>query len=55
MVKLRKLNNKGTLGLTIPKSVITAARMAEGDKFVVEVKAVKPLVLALRRIEPIRF
>jgi len=55
MVKLRRLNNKGTLGLSIPKSVITAARMKEGEDFIVEMKSVKPLVLALRRVEKIEW
>ena len=55
MVKLRKLNNQGTLGVSIPKSVISATSMAEGDDFVVEIKSVKPLVLALLRVEKIEW
>lgn len=55
MPKLIKLNKYGTLGITIPKSICDSLKLQPGDDIQIEIKSAEPVVLAFKKIEPIKW
>lgn len=47
MPKLIKLNKYGTLALTIPKSIVEATGLKQGDSIDVKIKSIDPLIIAV--------
>lgn len=52
-MKLIKLNAFGSLGLTIPKAIVESTGLKPGDDIQIEIKQADPLILALKKSEPI--
>lgn len=55
MPKLIKLNKYGTLALSIPKSIVEATGLKQGDNVEVKIKSVDPLIIAFTKSKPIEW
>ena len=55
MPKLIKLNKFGTLAITIPKSICESLKLQAGDDMTLEIKSADPIIIGLRKNEPIKW
>jgi antitoxin component of MazEF toxin-antitoxin module len=55
MPKLIRLNKFGTLAITIPKSIALSTKLKAGDDITMELKSVEPVIIALRKNEPVKW
>lgn len=55
MPKLIRLNKYGTLGITIPKAIADSLKLKAGDDIQMEIKSIEPMVIALKKNEPIKW
>ena len=52
---LIKLNNYGSLGVTIPKPIVETLKLKAGDKVDMEIKSIDPVVIAFKKMKPIEW
>lgn len=55
MPKLIKLNNYGTLGISIPKAICETTGLKPGDEITMEIKSIDPIIIAFRKNKKIEW